>query len=193
MSVCVLCAQLCPTLCDRMDGSPPGSPVPEISQARILEWVALSFSRGSSPPRDQTRVSWISCISRWILFFFYPMVYTVHGILQARILEWVAFPFSRGSPQPRDRIQVSRTAGGFFTSWATREAQQADSLLLSHLGSSLWGMSVRFMHILTSVGFSFPWLWITLLHGNLWNHLPVDGHVSGLQVLPSFDNAVYIS
>ena len=52
------------------------------------------------------------------------MDYTVHGILQARILEWVAFPFSRGSSQPRDRTQVSHFAGGFFTSWATREAQE---------------------------------------------------------------------
>ena len=51
-----------------------------------------------------------------------PMDCTVHGILQARILEWVAFPFSRGSSQPRDRTQVSCIAGGFFTSWATREA-----------------------------------------------------------------------
>ena len=49
------------------------------------------------------------------------MDYTVHGILQARILEWIAFPFSRGSSQPRDQTQVSRIAGGFFTSWATRE------------------------------------------------------------------------
>ena len=51
-----------------------------------------------------------------------PMDYALHGILQARILEWVAFPFSRGSSQPRDQTQVSCTAGGFFTSWATREA-----------------------------------------------------------------------
>ena len=48
----------------------------------------------------------------------------VHGILQARILEWVAFPFSRGSSQPRDQTQVSHIANGFFTSWATREAQE---------------------------------------------------------------------
>ena len=47
-----------------------------------------------------------------------------HGILQARILDWVAFPFSRGSSQPRDRTQVSHIAGGFFTNWATREAQE---------------------------------------------------------------------
>ena len=52
-----------------------------------------------------------------------PMDYTVHETLQARILEWSAFPFSRGSSQPRDWTQVSHIAGGFFTSWATREAQ----------------------------------------------------------------------
>ena len=46
-----------------------------------------------------------------------PMDYTVQRILQARILDWVAFPFSRGSSQPMDQI-----AGGFFTSWTTREA-----------------------------------------------------------------------
>ena len=52
-----------------------------------------------------------------------PLDYTVHGILQARILEWVAVPFSRGSSQPRDRTHVSYMAGGFFSNWATREAQ----------------------------------------------------------------------
>ena len=51
-----------------------------------------------------------------------PMDYTVHRILQARILEWVALPFSRGSSQLGDWTQVSHTAGGFFISWATREA-----------------------------------------------------------------------
>ena len=45
------------------------------------------------------------------------------GILQARLLEWVAMPSSRGSSQPRDPTQVSRTAGRFFTIWATGEAQ----------------------------------------------------------------------
>ena len=56
-----------------------------------------------------------------------PMDCTVHGILQARILEWVAIPFSRGSSQPRDQTQVSRIGGGFFTSWATREAQESSN------------------------------------------------------------------
>ena len=49
-----------------------------------------------------------------------------HGILQARILEWVALPFSRGSSQPRDPTQVSHIVGGFFTSWATRKAQELE-------------------------------------------------------------------
>ena len=52
--------QLCPTLCDPMDCSPPGPSVHRILQARILEWVAISFSRWSSWPRDGT---WVSCIA----------------------------------------------------------------------------------------------------------------------------------
>ena len=56
--VCLI-AQLCWTLFDPMDRIPPGSSVHEILQARILEWVAVPFSRGSSQPRDQTQVSCI--------------------------------------------------------------------------------------------------------------------------------------
>ena len=52
------------------------------------------------------------------------MHYIVHGILQARILEWIAFPFPRVSSQPRDWKWVPCIAGGFFTSWATGEAQE---------------------------------------------------------------------
>ena len=55
-------AQSCLTLCDSMDCSPPGSSVHGILQARILEWVAISFSRGSSRPRDWTQVSHIAGI-----------------------------------------------------------------------------------------------------------------------------------
>ena len=51
--------QSCPTLCDPMDCSLPGSSVHGILQARVLEWVAISFSRASSRPRDQTQVSLI--------------------------------------------------------------------------------------------------------------------------------------
>ena len=71
LSVCVcacvracLVAQLCQTLCDPMDCRPPGSSVHGILRARILEWVAMPSSRGSSRSRDRTRVSDVSCIGR---------------------------------------------------------------------------------------------------------------------------------
>ena len=60
------------------------------------------------------RVSHIQlCVTPWTI---------VYGILKARILEWVAIPFSKGFSQTRDQTQVSHIAGGFFISWATREA-----------------------------------------------------------------------
>ena len=58
---------------------------------------------------------------------------TVYGILQNRILEWLAFSFSRCSFQPRDGTQISHIAGRFFTSWATRKAQNVGVGSLSFL------------------------------------------------------------
>ena len=65
LCVCVKSLQLCLTLCNPMDHSPPGSSVHGISQSRTLEWVVMPFSRGSFRPRDQTHVS---CIGRWVLY-----------------------------------------------------------------------------------------------------------------------------
>ena len=62
---CCLVAKLCPTLCDSIDWSLPGSSVHGILQARILEWVAISFFRGCSQLRDRTC---ISCTDRHILY-----------------------------------------------------------------------------------------------------------------------------
>ena len=59
-SSCVLVTQSCLTLCDPTDYNPLGSSVPGILQARILDWVAIPFSRGSSWPRDGTRMSCIA-------------------------------------------------------------------------------------------------------------------------------------
>ena len=63
-----LCAPSCLTPRDRMACSLPGSSVHGTLQARILEQVAISSSRGSSPPRDWTHNSFVSCIGRWILY-----------------------------------------------------------------------------------------------------------------------------
>ena len=65
LPVCALSLQSCLPLCDPMDCSLPASSVHGISQARILKLVAISFSRGSSQPRDWTHVS---CIDRWVLY-----------------------------------------------------------------------------------------------------------------------------
>ena len=79
-----------------------------ILQARILEWVAFPFSRGSSQPREWTQVSHIA-----------------GGFLShqgsPRILEWVAYPFFNGSSQPRNWTGVPCIAGRFFTNWMMRE------------------------------------------------------------------------
>ena len=173
--------QSCLTLCDPIDGSPPGSPVPGILQARTLEWVAISFSNSwkwkvnvksltlaeierLAIPQQQwwektdlvslslvdmplfppkwtilRNLDWSSLqtlnserikpkhpkveVTQSCLTLCDPMDHTVLGILQARILEWVASPFSRGSSQPRYWTQVFCIAGGFFTSWLTRKAQ----------------------------------------------------------------------
>ena len=56
------------TITQGFNHRPPGSSVHGILQARMLEWVAISFSRGPSWPRDWTNVSYISCIGRWISY-----------------------------------------------------------------------------------------------------------------------------
>ena len=118
MKVKVLVIKSCPSLWDPMDHSPPGSTVHGILQARILEWVAIPFSRWFSRPRDRTCVSCMqadsllselyvyvaaavaaaksrqSCPTLWDPIDGSPTGSSVPGILQARTLEWVASSFS---------------------------------------------------------------------------------------------------
>ena len=98
-------SQLCPTLCNPVDYT-----VHEILQARILEWVAFPLCRGIFPTQGSNPGH-----CRWIL-------YQLSRQGSPGILEWVAYSFSSGTSQPRNRTGVSCIAGGFFTSWATREA-----------------------------------------------------------------------
>ena len=81
--------QSCLTLCNPIDGSPPGSPVPGILQARTLEWLAISFSNAGEHAQLLQ-----SCLTLWNLMDSSPPGSSVHRILQARILEWVAISFS---------------------------------------------------------------------------------------------------
>ena len=84
--------QSCPTLCDPIEGSQPGSSIPGILQARIPEWVAISFSNAYMHAKLLQ-----SCPTLCDPMDSSPPGSSVHRILQARILEWVAISFSKGS------------------------------------------------------------------------------------------------
>ena len=69
LCVCAKSVHSCLTLCDPVDYSPPSSSVHKIFQARILKWIAMPFSRGSSQVRDRTWVSYVSCIDSRVLYY----------------------------------------------------------------------------------------------------------------------------
>ena len=95
----VLVTQLCPTLWNPMDCSPPGSSIHGILQARIVEWVAIPFSRGSPgiKPAAAVAKSLQSCPTLCDPIDGSPPGSPVPGILQARTLGWVAISFSRSN------------------------------------------------------------------------------------------------
>ena len=95
-SLCVLDAPLLPTLCDSIDCSPPGSSVYRILQARILEWVAVSFSRGSSWPRNL-----------YLLHHVFFLIITASLIFLDYLLLWLVFVFFGLSCLLASPIQVS--------------------------------------------------------------------------------------
>ena len=104
---------------------------------------------------------------------------SVHGILQARIVEWVAYPFSRASSQPKDWTQVFCIAGGFFTSWATREAHS-----LGFLKFILFNQ--RIIALQYYVGFSHTSTWISHRYtyvSSLLNPVLTNACISLIQTL----------
>ena len=95
-----------------MGYSLPSSSIHGIFQARVLEWVTISFSRGYSWPRDQTRASYIA-----------DRNFTLWAIIKAP-QTWVTISFSRGSSSPGDQTQMSLMASRCFTPWATRKPKK---------------------------------------------------------------------
>ena len=79
--------QSCPTLCNPRDGSPPGSPIPGILQARTLEWIAISFSNAW---KWKVKVKSFSPVRLLVTPWTAAYQSSVHGIFQARVLEWGA-------------------------------------------------------------------------------------------------------
>ena len=86
--------QSCPTLCDPIDGSPLGSAVPGILQARTLGWVAISFSNAWKWKVKGKSLSRVRLLATpWTAAYRAPGS-AIHGILQATVLEWLATAFS---------------------------------------------------------------------------------------------------
>ena len=131
--------QSCPTVCNPMDCSLPGSSIHGILQARILEWSAFLFSRGSSQPRSPAlqvnsllsepsgKSKSTGVGSLFLLQWIFPtqesnrchlhcrqILYQLSYKGSPRIMKWVAYPFASGSSRPRNQTRVSCIAGTFF-------------------------------------------------------------------------------
>ena len=144
----VLVAQLCPTLCDPVGCSPPESTVHGILQARILEWVAISFSRGSSWPRDWTPVS---CIAG--RFF---TIWATREVLQST--SYISGFFLRS-------IHVVRL--GRFHCWVVFNCMGILQCVLSIFLSLVWTSSVGLLwtKLLSTFLFNFVYRCIFLFFG----------------------------
>ena len=123
-------AQSCLTLGNPMDCRVHGIPQARKRVGSHSLLHVFSPTQGSNPGLPHCR----------------QILYQLHHQGSPRILEWAACPFSRGSSQPRNRTRVSCIAGGFFTSWATREACKASLVVMNslnvYLGKSLFLLKV---------------------------------------------------
>ena len=95
-----MCSLVPNTLCDPMNWSPPVSSVHRIFQAWMLDWVAISYSGGSSPPRDGSCISWVSCL---IDDFFYHC-----ATWEAHMVSLHEYIFKRCHPNPQEKASCSR-------------------------------------------------------------------------------------
>ena len=140
--VVVLVAQSCLTFCNPVDCSPPGSSVHGILQAIILKWVALSFSRGSSQPRDQIQVSDTAC--RFFTIWACVRVYTLkamatHSSTLALQITWVEEP---GRLQSMGSWRVRHdwvTSLSLFTFMHWRRKWQPTPVFLPGESQWIWG------------------------------------------------------
>ena len=167
------CVQSCPTLCDAMDCSPEGFCVHGIFQARILEWVVISYSRGSSWPRDWTWVSCISCISRQVLYH----CTTWEAPMLFYILKYYLFPCHYIWLHPMlfkdDRILYSVMVYLLSHVWL------CDPMDCSPPGSSVCGIFLsrvlEWIVISSSWGPSWPrdWTWVSCIAGGFFTSEPL--------------------
>ena len=132
--------QSCPTLCDPIDGSPPGSPVAGILQARTLEWVAISFSSAWKwKVKSKSEVAQ-SCPTLSHPMDCGPPGSSIHGIFQGRALEWGAIAFSAQLCKPSKRKKKC-------TLWHLNQNQVPSLSLVSLV---IWGQVTSIQQALVS-------------------------------------------
>ena len=140
MSVKVLVTQSCPTLCDPMDCSPPASSVHGISQVRVLEWVAISSSRGSCQPRNWTPISCVSCIAS-------HQGSLIQSCIEGFFVRWFEFDRSSG-------CSFGSTAGKMtpsnITWWWYYFVSVLSKLLVPLLSSEALKLHAKYMTMLKS-------------------------------------------
>ena len=134
--ICCLVSRSYPTLCNPINCSPPDSSDHGISQARILEWVAISFSGGSSRPKDGTH---ISCIGKWILYTTEPMV-ALYAMRETRV-------WALGQQDPLEKeVATHSTILAWRISW-TEEPGGLQSMGSQRIGHN-WAINVKCTKIL---------------------------------------------
>ena len=177
----VLVAQLCLTLCDPKDCSPPGSSVHGILQTRILEWVSTPSSRVSSSLWDQNHVSYVSCVGQWVLYH------------QCHL----------GSPWYM--AAVSKKLSGYGGSVSGKECTCRSQRTPGEGNVSLWYSCLEIPWTekeepggLQSLGLRKSWTWFSDWNNN--NHVEdrLEGHVGGNEVflgdyIPESSGSLWVS
>ena len=98
--------QLCTSLCDPLDHNLPGFSVHGILQAKILAWVAMPSSKGSSQPRDRTHVSFVSSTSRWVLYHWFHLGSPTGATFVPKPSVMECVPSSTHTPRRQGRIPI---------------------------------------------------------------------------------------
>ena len=150
-----------------MDGSPPGPSIHKILQARVLEWVAISFSRGSSWPRDRTYVSCVSCIGRPVLYHCTPWEAWLN-LRQMRVSQCrtsFVFPTFAAKESVKHSFQFTYTGRTKRVEWRLRKQNHGAHRTLSTCKTSLLSYSSASsspaLRLWFTVGFLSYWSWIS--------------------------------
>ena len=155
---------LCPTLCDSIDCSSPGSSLPGIFQARILEWVAVSYSGGFSWPRDWTLISWVPALAD-ILFTSCTTWETLICLHTYTHMSLHTHTYTHTHTYWRRKWQPTPV-------FLPGESQGWGSLV----GGHLWGCTESDMTVATQQQHTYIYTYLLRLHIPPLLHLPCTSH-----------------